>query len=163
MSRSNNMIGRALGHLNSPEVKLWHMIVGFVVTIVVTTGIQYWVTLDGRHDSTITSRSQDLIAASADFENKVHDYLSSGHTLETLTREDLANLSSNVDAQIQALNKLRPVLDNSSTQIADDYQMALVDFRDTIEGGVITVETTRKFGENAVLITQTRNRLLSSL
>jgi len=145
------------------KLKLWHLLVGGVLTSIISIGGSYWVTQHASYQAILADRSKDLVQASADFENRVRDLLISGDTFERLSRDQYAQLNGNIEIQIAALNKLTPVLSSDKQkQLAIDYQETLVDIRDVLDDG-LKPENTRKFGMDAILLTKRRARLLESL
>jgi hypothetical protein len=154
---------RAWGHLQETELRLWHMIVAAVVTMLVTTGVPIVVHWSDNYATMLQERSQELVEVSSDFENSVNRLVNSGPTLDSLDPAQLAALQLNIESQIRALNKISPVLrEQEQRSLADEYALTLVNVRQMLQDGLRPDET-GAFGVAAQELVLTRNKFLKGL
>lgn len=152
--------------LQETELKLWHMIVGFICATIISTAIgqlaQSWGNQADMQAQMYRDRSKELLDVASDFENRVNAYVSSADNFEELSPRESALLQANIESQISALIKLRQLFSSpEKTRIADQYAEKLVVIRELLADGFIPEET-REFGVTAIEITKLRDELLAS-
>jgi hypothetical protein len=159
MATDRPWLRRLLARLQETELRLWHIIVGFAASTAISWLHTGW---DQQRDL-IVERSDELVAASSQFENNVNALVTSGSTFEELSPAKLALLYGNVEAQISALNKIRPILTGTEEQkLAEEYAVLLISVRNLLDDGLQPSET-RDFGIAAQSLVSTRDRLLGHL
>jgi hypothetical protein len=145
--------------LQDTELRLWHLIVGFLATTALTFFVSGW---DKQRDL-IVERSAELVEASSRFENSVNALVNSGGSFQELNPSSLIGLYQNVEQQISALNKVRPILaSDEQKSLADEYARNLIEVRSILQDGLLPEET-RAFGVAAQKVVATRDKLLSRL
>lgn len=144
--------------LQGTELRLWHMLVVGVFSAAVPILVSYY----EKRSELVVERSQELVEVSSEFENNVNRLVQSGETLGTLKPELLAALLLNVESQISALNRIRPVISSSEAPLAEQYARTLVEVRDMLQDG-ISPDEVRRFGIAAQKLVSTRDKLLAQL
>lgn len=151
--------------LQERELKLWHMIVGFVCATLISTALgqfaQSWGNQQEMNAQIYRDRSQNLLDYASDFENRVSAFVSSSDEFSTLSPTDSALLQANIESQISALIKLRQLFSHQeSIDLADQYAFQLVKVRELLADGFEPLETI-EFGVAALEIVRLRDALLS--
>lgn len=152
------IIGPLLRVLNSTEVRIWHIVLGFFVT-----SIFAWHSSNvDRYQDLLLDRSQNLVEVSSDFENRVSSFLTSGKSFESLQPDGLAALLLNIENQIGALNQIAPTLKSDQQRMyVDDYNRSLITLRRILRDG-LDPKDTQEFGAAAQELVRARDGLLST-
>lgn len=158
-------IGAIWKGLQETELKLWHMIVGFVCATLISTALgqlaQSWGNQQDMNAQIYRDRSQHLLDFASDFENRVNAFVSSSDDFNTLSPTESALLQANIESQISALIKLRQLFSNQERiDLADQYAFQLVKIRELLADGFEPLETV-EFGVAALEIVRLRDALLS--
>ena len=154
---------RILQLLNSSELKLWHMIVGFAVTSALSIYGADWIDHRQMVNAQRVSEVTEFQKVSQDFEELTRVYMTKVADTNKVDPAAREALLANIQRQFIALRRARPFIAPEKREVTTEYEHELVALSGDLQNADSDIFSTRPVWQRLNTAIQRRDAVVTEL